>query len=79
MKVKHRLEFLICFLSRHDFTESPGYCPKVECRRCHQPYSHTLQEKWQNMKQVRINENGDESEASTVPLSANRVKEVVMR
>lgn len=79
MKVKHRLEFLICFFSRHDFIESPDYCQKVMCRRCHQPYSHTLQEKWQNIKQVRIDGNGYESEASTVLLSASRVKEVVMR
>jgi hypothetical protein len=79
MKVKHTLEFLICFFSRHDFIESPEHCQKVECRRCHQPYSHTLQEKLQSIKQVRIDENGNESAAATVPLSANRVKEVVMR
>ncbi|HEY9634664.1 MAG TPA: hypothetical protein V6D14_14720 [Coleofasciculaceae cyanobacterium] len=54
MNVKHTLEFLICFFSRHDFIVSPENNQHLECRRCHQPYAATLREKSQLWSQKSV-------------------------
>lgn len=50
VKIKHALEFVICFFSRHDFIVSPEYTQQMECRRCHKPYAPTLRDHWHRMR-----------------------------
>jgi hypothetical protein len=44
---------LRCFLSNHDLVVYPGYSLRLECRRCHDPWSDTLRDKWERWKRQR--------------------------
>ncbi|MBD0344667.1 MAG: hypothetical protein ICV63_07505 [Coleofasciculus sp. Co-bin14] len=59
MKIKHTLEFLLCYFSGHDFIVSPETTQQPLCRHCHQPYAETLRDKRWRWRQKSIQISGD--------------------
>lgn len=54
MKVKHELEFLVCFFSGHDFLVAPEYAQHAKCRYCDKPYAATLKDRLPRRKDKLI-------------------------
>jgi hypothetical protein len=67
VKIKHTLEFLVCYFSGHDFVVSPETIQQPLCRHCHHPYAQTLQDKrWRwRQKSIQISSDASSPQAAT--------------
>ncbi len=67
VKIKHTLEFLVCYFSGHDFVVSPETTQQPLCRHCDHPYAETLRDKrWRwRQKSIQISSDVSLSQALT--------------